>query len=153
MEYITIREAMDILGITKQGVWFAIKTKRLPSTRFGFRPILLLKEDVETYKKSKHIRQETLMVNGEKVFNKEKGILSTKDVAELLKVSFSHVHYAIQKGYLKKSRIGHIYFILEEDALKYKNSERFRQVLANQAKYKKGARYIQDDYHTKNLAV
>lgn len=129
MRYLTAREAANLLNITRQGVWHAIHLGRLPAKKDPMGNYVILFDDLDKYLKSLHQRKDTLTCNGVKVFEKNNGALSVRDASEVLCVRASHVHYAILKGYLKRIRVGHMFVLKEEDVIKYKNSNKFKEIV------------------------
>lgn len=116
-EWIGVREAAHINGVTKAAIYLAIKKNRLKAIKKD-RWILHLK-DVEFYKMDKYSR-ENFKVNGKKVFDNEKGLYSANQASQLLGISPQKVYYALRMGYLKSHKMNASWVINIEDIRKYK---------------------------------
>lgn len=127
MREITSREAMNLLGVSRQAIHIAIKHKRLPAKKDDRGHYLLNVDDLDLYIKGKWNRHETVMVNGVKVFSKDSGAITPQDAAKRLGVPVQHVYYAIRMAYLKKTSVGQNLIITEEAVRNYAESPMFKQ--------------------------
>jgi excisionase family DNA binding protein len=127
MRYVTVIDATKLMDVSRQAIQQAIKNGRLPAKKDSSGRYLILFDDLDRYLKSKWDRHETTRINGAKVFDKAIGGLSVTDAAEILGVREQHIYYAFRKGYIKKSRVGQVYLLREEDVYAYRNSSEFKQ--------------------------
>jgi hypothetical protein len=72
MKYISVSEAVAMLGVTPQAVYQAIRRRTLKAKRSNGK-IVTSYEWIHEYLKYWRSKQEHSMFNGEKVFNKDKG--------------------------------------------------------------------------------
>ena len=124
MRYLTIREAGELAGISRQAIQAAIANHRLPAKKTTYRYFILF-DDLDRYIKSKWDRLETTMVNGIKVFDQDEGGISVRKAAELLGVKRQHLYNLIRSGHIKRMVVGCVFLIKKADVLAYKNSHQF----------------------------
>jgi excisionase family DNA binding protein len=115
--WITVTDAAKLLGIYRQGVVAAIQKGRIPAQKNHLGFWIMRMKDVVRYDETKYIREETLLMNKEKVY--ACGKMSVKQAAEYLGMSVQNVYYLIRSGKLNVSRFGRQTVITQEDAESY----------------------------------
>lgn len=98
---LTLRQIADLLSVSKQSLVVAIKLGRLKAVKNKCWRINI--EDLKEYYKTKYSRDH-FKVDGELVFNKEKGLYSVTDASNILKIHVNKVYYAIYTNKLKADR-------------------------------------------------
>lgn len=126
MKYVTVREAMALLGISRQAIHSAIKNKRIKSIVRPDRRHQILFDDLDLYVKTKWSRNETTTINGAKVFGGDN--ISPKDAAELVNIGLMSIYYAMRHGYIKTKRVGYLYVLSREDVLEFGQSEKLKRM-------------------------
>ena len=119
---VSIAEAAEILGVTKQAAYVAIKNGRIPATKCtDTKKWVITVDDVEAYKQSKYSRALSRH-NGEIIFNKSKGLYSVREAAQILDVPTQKLYYAVRLGYLKSHKGGASWVVHIDDIRAYEAS-------------------------------
>lgn len=112
-QYLNLKEAANIMGITLQGATQLTLRHRLKYRKINGRKMTTL-EWIEECRKAKWSKQ-TSYFNGKRIFNKENGIYSIKMVQEMTGLTRNQIFYRIRIGELKTSRKGSLYVIIKKD--------------------------------------
>jgi excisionase family DNA binding protein len=107
MEKLTITEAAERQGVTRQAVYVAVKAGRLKASKptAETRKWMIVLGDLEEYTKNKYSRANS-KYKGELTFDRSKGEYSVSQAAEFLGVPAQKVYYATRIGILKANRKG-----------------------------------------------
>lgn len=123
-EYYSLEQAGKAAHVTKQAIYIAIQKGKLKArkmteaTKYARKGQWTVKKaDLDEYRANKYNREE-YKVDGEKVFDVEKGDFSVNQIAKLLGHPVAHIYYLIRIGDLKSYRKGWALVIKKEDALK-----------------------------------
>jgi excisionase family DNA binding protein len=114
---ISIAEAADINGVTRQAIYVAIKLNKLKACKETSRWTINL-DDLEEYREGKYCRTKSRH-NGELVFDHDKGFYSVSQIAKVLGVPAQHIYYATRSGYLKATRKGAAWVVHMNDVKEY----------------------------------
>ncbi len=109
----TISEAARRNRVSRQAIYFAIKMKRLEAVQEGG-AWLVSTEQLKKYIKTKYCRSKS-RVEGELIFDKNKGYYSISEVAKILRRSLNQVYYLVRLGKIKTHRQGGNIVIKESD--------------------------------------
>lgn len=118
---LNLTEAANHSHVCRQAIYKAIQCGRLPAYKKGQCWYMLL-DDLEMYRATKY-RRDLKIINGEPVFDIEKGHFSvvqvSKILAEMLKKPYSEqkIYYKLRLGKLKGKRVGGQWVIEREDAV------------------------------------
>ena len=115
---VSITEAANINGVTRQAIYVAIKQGKLKACKDDARWTIKL-DDLETYRRNKYSRSKSTY-EGELLFDNEKGYYSINQTAKMLKIPPQKVYYATRIGILKASRKGSAWVLRAEDIEEYK---------------------------------
>jgi excisionase family DNA binding protein len=119
-EWLTIREAAKISGVTKSAISAAINNNKLKAQGFcSPHRWLIDPKDLEEYRKNKYSRA-LLRHNGELVFDKSMGFYSVSEAAKMLNVSAQTIYYSARIGILKANRKGAAWIIHIDDIQEFK---------------------------------
>jgi hypothetical protein len=129
MKYVTVREAMALLGISRQAIHSLIKNKRIKSTVLPNRRHMILFDDLDLYVKTKWNRNETTTINGAKVFGGDN--ISPRDAAELINIGLMSIYYAMRNGHLQTKRVGYLHVLSRKNVLEFGQSETLRRMKEN----------------------
>lgn len=129
-EYYSLEQAGKATHVTKQAIYMAIKKGRLKAqkmtepTKFARRGQWVIKKsDLDAYRANKYNRED-YKIDGEKVFDIDRGEFSVGQVAKILgemlreSVAVAHIYYLIRMGELKAYRKGWSLVLKKEDVLK-----------------------------------
>lgn len=119
-EFISITEAAERSGVSRQAVYVAIQNDKLPAIKQTTRWVIALK-DLEEYRKNKYSRKKSTY-NGELLFDNDKGYYSINQVAEMLDVKPQKIYYATRAGLIKGSRKGAAWVIHIDEVNAYKKN-------------------------------
>lgn len=124
-EKFTPGEVAKFHGTTRGAIYTAIRSGRLKAS-FDSGEWIITREDYQHYVRNKYSRKYT-KINGEWLFDKEKGEYSVNEASKLLKVNANQVYYFCRNKTLPSTRKGYAYVIQLKDIedLK-KNRARFR---------------------------
>ena len=119
---VSITEAAEILGVTRQAAYIAMKNGKLLATKCpNTKKWLITVDDVEAYKQNKYSRTLSRH-NGEIIFDKSKGLYSVSEAAQILDVPAQKLYYAVRLGYLKSHRRGAAWVVHIDDVRDYEAS-------------------------------
>jgi excisionase family DNA binding protein len=114
---ISIAEAADINGVTRQAIYVAIKLNKLKACKETSR-WTINRDDLEEYRQSKYCRTKSRF-DGELIFDQDKGYYSVNQIAKMLGVPAQHIYYATRSGYLKATRKGAAWVVHMDDVKEY----------------------------------
>jgi len=123
-EVVSISEAALINGVSRQAIYGAIDKKRfkaIKDPKSGRLRITLA--DLEEYRRTKYSRNFSKK-DGKLIFDKEKGLYSVAQAAELIGVDPWDIYYSIRKGELNPSRNGAAYILHIDDIKVYQKAHR-----------------------------
>lgn len=115
---LTITEAAEINGVTRQAIYVAIKLKKLKATKEQSRWTISL-NDLEDYRASKYSRTKS-MYDGKLLFDNKAGYYSVNQVAKMLEVPAQKIYYATRIGLMKAHRKGAAWVIHKNDVEAYR---------------------------------
>jgi len=119
-ESVSINESAEILGVTRQAIYVAIREKKLRAKK-ELSHWVVQKEDLEDYRLNKYSRSRATY-KGELLFDNEKGCYSIHQVAKLLGVRYQTIYYAIRIGMLKAKQKGFAWVIHSPDLEEYRKN-------------------------------
>lgn len=119
-KYLTITEAASKFGLTRQGIYAAIKNKRL-TAEFISNKWMLTEKNWTDYINSKFNRLLSKH-NGRYIYSKENGIVSPSMVSKFYKVEVHRIYNLIRQGYIPYKRLGVAYILSMDDV--ERNKER-----------------------------
>lgn len=120
-EMLTITQASQMLHITRQGVFVAIKKRGLKATRSG-QKWYIHKKDLRDYLKLKYSREKSEF-NGEPLFDVEKGYYSVNHLCKLLACDPQAIYYRIRIGRIQAIKKGGAIVVLREEVERVYESE------------------------------
>jgi excisionase family DNA binding protein len=115
---LSITEAADRNGVTRQAIYVAIKLKKLRATKTANR-WQIKTSDLEEYRQNKYSRTKSLF-DGQLLFDPNKGYHSVNQVARILNVPAQKIYYATRVGQLKAHRKGAAWVIQMKDVESYR---------------------------------
>lgn len=115
MNYISAREASEIMKITVQATYQAIRWGSLKHVKQDGK-ILTTREWIDEYQLNKHSKQLHAQYNGKPTFNPDQGDLSILHVCQLTGLTEGKIHYEIKQGRIKAFRRG-VYWVIREEEL------------------------------------
>lgn len=115
---LTIAEAAQHYQITRQAIYVAIKQGKLKAQKQQAHWTVDVHE-IERYRQNRYSR-EFSRKDGQLLFNKEEGIYSVQQTAQMLQVPVQTIYYAARSGYLKAQRKGATWVIHIADIEQYK---------------------------------
>lgn len=115
---LSITEAAERNGVTRQAIYVAIKLKKLKASKEANRWQINI-TDLEEYRKNKYSRTKSVF-DGELLFDPNKGYYSVNQVARMLSVPAQKIYYATRVGQLKAHRKGAAWVIHEDDIESYR---------------------------------
>jgi len=116
---LTVSQAANKKGVTRQAIFFAIRMKRLNATKDKSAQWRIYEKDLEEYCQKKYCRSKTIK-HGELVFDKKKGFYSILEVSKILGKPTQHVYYLVRLGRLKSHRQGGSIVIQDKDLYAYR---------------------------------
>ncbi len=119
-QYVSITEAAQINGVTRQAIYVAIKQNKLKAVKETTRWRIHLK-DLEEYRANKYSRAKSTF-EGELLFDNEQGYYSVNQCARMLGVPAQKIYYATRIGALKASRKGSAWVIHIDDIKEYRDT-------------------------------
>lgn len=120
MDYITIREAANKLGVTYYSLYCAVGRKSLKAVKRN--DVLHTTEGwLREYKKNSRNKEITSRFNGMKTFDERKGEYCVKRVAKMLGLKRQQVYWLIYTGQLKTIRKGSYHVVTQESMDAYLN--------------------------------
>lgn len=130
-DHLTVSQAAQLSHVTRQAIYSAIRSGRL--TAIVHQEMwYVTTADLETYRISKYNR-DLRKLNGEYVFDLEKGHFSVQQVAKVMSAALGrsypaqHLYYLLRSGYLQAFRVGKTWVIKKEDAIALLEEERGTQ--------------------------
>lgn len=128
---VSISEAAEINGVTRQAIYVAIKLNKLKAQKETTR-WTINRDDLEAYSRDKYSRTKS-QHNGELIFDPRKGYYSVNQVSKILGVPAQHIYYATRSGYLKAHRKGAAW-VMHMDDIKEYQSKHVQQKKADKKK-------------------
>lgn len=115
-EWLTVREVAEMNLVTCQSVYNLITKGRLKAIKKngGWR---INPKDVEEFSKYKYSHQNRV-INGQKVFDKAKGLYSIPEAAKAFGYKVQRLYYLQRMGVLPAKRVGAAWVVKEEDVKK-----------------------------------
>jgi hypothetical protein len=110
----TLTQAAEYMGLTRQAVYIAIKTKKMTGYKKDGMWFVSQKE-INGYMGRRYNRTYSTWKNGKPKFDKDKGELCTREVSERLKIPMQKAYYMIRTGRLRSLRKGASYVVLIKD--------------------------------------
>lgn len=129
--YVSVSEAARIKKVTRQAIYLAIRLKRLKAYRHGDRWKVFL-VDLKAYDLKRFSRVYHSTIDGEPVFDEEKGYFSVHKASAMINVPKQKLYYAIRRGALKAIRKKAALVVHVSDLLEYQS-----QFLKNECTAKK----------------
>ena len=114
-----MREVTRYAKVTRAAIYAAMKKGRLKAIKVGMH-YKISKAELDRYRMHKFSREERT-VNGERIFDVERGTFSVYQVSKILSQELNRpcntqrLYYLIRTGQLKTSRCGKTFVILRED--------------------------------------
>ena len=118
--FVTLSEAAKMNNVTRQAIYVAIKQKKLRAYKNPTRWVIEI-EDLDHYKRLRYSRSKS-MLDGELVFDNNKGFYSIQQASKMLDVPYQKIYYATRIGLLKASRKGSAWVVHLDDLKKYQES-------------------------------
>ncbi|MCI5052502.1 MAG: helix-turn-helix domain-containing protein [Simkaniaceae bacterium] len=119
-KYVSITEAAQINGVTRQAIYVAIKQNKLKAVKETTRWKIHLK-DLEEYRANKYSRAKSTF-DGELLFDNQQGYYSVNQTAKMLGVPAQKIYYATRIGALKAVRKGSAWVIHLDDIKGYRDT-------------------------------
>ncbi len=107
---VTTREAAQMMGITTQAVYVALRNKSLKSEKLNNR-IVINVEDVKKYRSQRYDRAKSKNEDGSLVYNPDLGLFSVQNLAQIFGVTQQRIYYLISRKKLDFYRRGSAYVI------------------------------------------
>jgi hypothetical protein len=123
-EFMNVTQACRKYGVCRQSIFICIYNNRLKAKKVNGRWWFTVK-DWNDYLSSKYHRKFS-MKDGKKIYDIEKGIMSTSMIAHHFALDKQQIYYLLRKGVIPYKKSGSSYVILREDvsnALHKKNQE------------------------------
>lgn len=110
----TLTEAAEYFGVTRQAIYQAIKVKKIHGYKTKSNRWRIPQSEVEAYIVRRYNR-EYAMFEGKPLFNKELGEIGVSQAARKFNVRSQKIYYWLRGGYLPYQRRGAAYILLESD--------------------------------------
>jgi hypothetical protein len=117
--YVSVNEAARIKKVTRQAIYLAIRLKRLKAYTDGNKKLKVFLLDLEAYDERKFSRLYHSTIDGERVFDDEKGLFSVDTASKLVNINQQRIYYAIRKGKLKAHKRKAAWVVHVNDLLEY----------------------------------
>lgn len=117
---LSISEAAELSGVTRQAVYVAIKLKKLNAQKEAGRWTISL-ENLQEYRRNRYSRSKS-MFGDDLLFNHKEGYYSVNQIANLLRVPTQKIYYATRTGQLKAHRKGAAWVIHIDDVEEYRRN-------------------------------
>lgn len=118
---LTIAQAAEIHGTTRQALFVAIRNNKLKATKAdGFHWSVTI-EDLKAYSEGRYSRK-NLKHNGELVYPPDQGLISVAEASKILNILPHKIYYAIYKNRIKYTRNGCAYVIHVDDVKDYERN-------------------------------
>ena len=115
--FLTVSQAAKKNNLTRQAIFFAIKTNRLNAKKENG-IWLITEKDLNEYFNQKYSRSKSKRED-ELIFDKSKGFYSISEAADFLGKKTNHIYYLVRMGKLKSHRRGAAIVIIETDLQSY----------------------------------
>lgn len=115
---VSVTEAAKIKGVTRQAVYLAIRLGRLKAYRHEER-WRIFRKDLDKYNNNRYSRLYHSTVDGEPVFDEDKGYFSVDRAAQLIGIDTQKLYYAIRSGKMKATRKRAAWVVNVEDLFRY----------------------------------
>jgi excisionase family DNA binding protein len=125
MEYITVKEAANLLNVTRQGIFAVIHKGRVNGVIKRNGKLLIPFDELDKYAKSRYDRNISSTINGVPIFQEERGTISVRDAAKLLGCDVQNLYYAIYKGHLFPAKCGNAFVLDKQKVIEYGQSAHF----------------------------
>ena len=113
---IPVRDAKEILNVSRQGVYFLLKKGRLNGFKSKKHDCWLIpKKAIKRYLKSKYKRKYATLVDRKRVFNAKKGNYRVEDASNYANVPKNHLYYLIRKNKISYEKVGTQYILKKEE--------------------------------------
>ncbi len=125
--YYSLKETAEYGHVTRQAIFVAIYKDKLKAIKIG-RHRYIKREDYDAYRLNKYNREERV-VDGERVFDFEKGEYSVQQISKIYSHSTGRfygtqrIYYLIHSGQLKAFRKGKTWVVKKEDAVEFFDKE------------------------------
>lgn len=120
---LTIREIMREYGVCRQTILWPIYKGRLKAKKKTFAHTslwLINRSDFETYRKTRY-NHSLREIDGKLIFDKEKGLYSAREVADLLGCHLQRIYYHLRVGLIPSKRVGAAWVVHIDDINQYKS--------------------------------
>lgn len=118
----TLIEAAQKHGVSRQGIYVAVKKKRLKAEMKSYR-WMVNQADIDEYNRTKHKREFSLD-NGKLLFDKKKGLYSVKEAAQYLGKTSQYLYAQLRHRKLFGSRRGFTWIIHIDEIERFKKTMR-----------------------------
>src|SRR5271170_3895025 len=115
---LSINQAAEARGVTRQAIFIAIKGNKLKASKPDGVHWSINKQDLQTYSDQRYSRK-NLKHNGELVYPPDQGVMSVKEASAILKVKQHTLYYAIYKNRINYIRRGCAYVLTSDDVADY----------------------------------
>lgn len=116
--YVSVSEAARIKKVTRQAIYLAIRLNRLKAYKHEDRWKVFL-VDLKAYDDNRYSRLYHSSIDGEPIFDEEKGYYSVEKAAKMISMHKQKLYYAIRTGVLKASQKKSAWVIHISDLMKY----------------------------------
>lgn len=125
-EDLTMPQAAKYMQVSPQAVYIAIRSGKMKAYQKGRRWYISM-EAIHEYIGKKYNRKYSVNSKGKPSFDKDKGELCTREVAERLNIPMQRAYYLIRTGILRSRRKGGSYVMFIKDL------EEAKKILNNNA--------------------
>lgn len=122
----TVTEATRLMHISRQGVYAAIRNKRL-GANFSNGRWITTKSAIEEYECKRYSREKS-QYNGLLLFDNAAGFYSLKQAAALLHINEQRMYYSARMGKIRYQRKGAAYIFHLNDILSFKEHHLHPQI-------------------------
>lgn len=116
--YLTLKEAAVHENLTKQALYVSIRKGRLLAEK-KHRKWMISFESLDEYRRNRYSRSLSRH-KGNLIFDKDKGLYTIKEAAQILGCHYQHVYHATRWGHLKSKRVRSSWVIHIDDVMDYK---------------------------------
>lgn len=110
----SVNETAEILGVTRQAVYLAIRLKKLEVEKIDLK-WRISQEELEEFKKNRYDHTKTTRPDGALKFDPSEGRYSIRQFAEFYEVPRQRIYYLIHAKRIKYTRDGSSLIILVKD--------------------------------------
>lgn len=111
---LTTNQAAEVLGITRQAIYWAIKNKKLKAQKPLYHQLIITLEDVEAYRKNMYCRDYSRF-KGELLYDVSKGEYSLRKAAEYLGLGYNKLYHLTKTGKIQANRKGAAWIFMKSD--------------------------------------